>query len=183
MIELALRTARLHLRPWSFRDVSDVVAFADDAEWGRHLPVPHPYCVVDAERFVATQMLLDKAHHLSWAIEFEGRAVGAINLRFHFEQKIGEMGFSIARPLWGRGMTTEAARAVIDHAFRNCADLTRIRASAALLNVASQRVLEKAGLKREGLLRGNRFVRGQPVDDVWFGVLRSEWSGNVDSAP
>lgn len=85
------------------------------------------------------------------------------------------MGYSIARAFWGRDLATEAARAVVDAAFEMCATLIRVRAMADARNLASIRVLAKAGLKREGILRSNRFVHGQPVDEVWCGILRSEW--------
>jgi RimJ/RimL family protein N-acetyltransferase len=44
-----------------------------------------------------------------------------------------------------------------------------------LRNVASQRVLEKVGMSKEGVLRQNRIVRGEFADEVWFGLLRHEW--------
>lgn len=149
-------------------------AYADDKEWSRYLPVPHPYLDADARKFIAAQVLQNQQDHPSWAIEHGGRVLGGINLRLMENFQIGEIGYSIARAFWGRGLTTEAAGAVVRAAFDACPQLVRVRAMADARNVASTRVLEKIGMKREGVLRSNRFVRGERVDEVWFGVLRAE---------
>jgi RimJ/RimL family protein N-acetyltransferase len=175
MLADVIRTERLVLRPWTFEDLPHVLAYASDEEWGRFLPVPHPYGEADARKFIATQVLHDRREHLSWAVELQERAIGGLDLQLLADQQIGELGYAIARPFWGRGLATEAGRAVIDAAFRGCPTLTRMRASADARNVASTRVLEKLGMKREGLLRANNLLHGEPVDEIWCGLLRSEW--------
>lgn len=85
--------------------------------------------------------------------------------------------YSIARSHWNRGYLSEAANAVVAAAFTTHADLNRIRAMADVQNGASQRVMEKIGMKKEGVLRQNRVERGEAVDEAWFEILRSEWSG------
>ena len=85
------------------------------------------------------------------------------------------MGYSIARPLWGQGLTTEAATAVIAHGFDKLG-LARIQAAADIRNEGSWRVMEKVGMKREGVMRSNRLVRDTRVDDVFYAILRDEWS-------
>jgi ribosomal-protein-alanine N-acetyltransferase len=170
-----IKTERLVLQPWSFEDVPDVLSYAADEEWGRYLPVPRPYGDVDARRFVAAQVLLDREQHASWSMRHDGHGVGGINIRFSSEFRIGEIGYSVARALWGRGLATEAASAVITHAFEAYPQLLRARAMADSRNVRSHRVLEKIGMVREGLLRQNRLVRDELLDEVWYGVLRSEW--------
>jgi len=101
--------------------------------------------------------------------------IGGINIRFDFAHRVGELGYSIARTYWGRGLATEAARAAMDAAFAAYADLNRMRAVADARNVASLRVMEKLGMVREGVLRQNRLVRGEFMNEVWYGVLRTEW--------
>jgi ribosomal-protein-alanine N-acetyltransferase len=90
--------------------------------------------------------------------------------------RVGELGYSIARTYWGRGLATEAARAAVDAAFSGYVDLNRMRAMADARNVASLRVMEKLGMVREGVLRQNRLVRGEFINEVWCGVLRTEWA-------
>lgn len=176
MLPDRIETERLLLRPWVFEDVSDVLRYAQDDEWARYLPIPQPYGEEDARKFVATQVLLDRGEHPSWAIEYQGAVLGGINLRLFAARRVGELGYSISRSHWNRGFASEAARAVVNSAFLNCPDVLRLRAMADARNRASIRVLEKIPMRREGVLRSNRFVRDQPVDEVWFGILRQEWA-------
>lgn len=173
-----IETTRLRLRPFRLQDADAVLAYATDPEWARFLPVPVPYTAADAERFLAGQVLLDRQRHPSWAIEYAGAVRGGINIRFDFDNRVGELGYSMAHGYWGKGLTTEAARAVLDLAFSTYAMLNRVRAMADPRNIGSLRVMEKLGMIREGLLRQNRVVRGQLVDEVWCGILRKEWEAN-----
>ncbi len=170
-----LETKRLVLRPYRFEDVEDVLAYATDKEWSKFLPVPRPYSRMDAIQFLARMTLLDRVVHPSWAIAVDQQVVGGINIRFDFQNRLGEIGWSIARPLWGRGLTTEAATALIEAAFDVHPHLNRIRAMADARNQASHRVMEKLGMRGEGTLRQNRITHDELVDEVWFGVLRAEW--------
>jgi RimJ/RimL family protein N-acetyltransferase len=173
-----IETARLRLRPFRLRDVDEVLGYATDPEWARYLPVPQPYTPVEAEKFIAAQVLRDRAVHPAWAIEHARAVMGGMNLRFHFDHHVGEMGYSIARSDWGRGLATAAARAVMAAAFTAYASLTRIRAMADARNLGSLRVMEKLGMVREGGLRQNRLVRGEYIDAVWCGVLRPDWDAH-----
>lgn len=173
-----IETARLRLRPWELADVDDVFSYARDEEWARYLRLlPAPYQRRHAEEFVARQVLLDRAEHPSWAIVLEGSVVGGINLRLNRAHHLGEIGYSMARAHWNRGYMTEAVGAVISTAFSTDADLNRIRAMADVRNEASQRVMEKVGMTKEGVLRQNRVERGEAMDEAWYGILRAEWEG------
>ena len=70
---------------------------------------------------------------------------------------------------------TEATRAVIDYGFASLG-LVRIFGYAVSANAASLRVMEKLGMQREALMRRHRLIRGEYVDDVFYGILREEWS-------
>jgi ribosomal-protein-alanine N-acetyltransferase len=175
MLPDRIETERLCLRPVALEDVGDILAYATNVEWARYLPVPQPYTRSDAEEFVASQILLDREQTPSWGIVLDGVVIGGINLRMDFENHACELGYGVAREHWGQGFATEAARAVIDVAFQSLPDLNKVRAMADLRNVASQRVMEKVGMTREGVLRQNRLFRGEYVDEVWCGLLRSEW--------
>lgn len=167
-------TPRLHLRPYRWQDLDDVMAYATDEAWARFLPVPWPYTRRDGEQFLASQVLLDPEREARWAITLDAVVVGGINLRRAPEHRLAELGYALARGVWGQGLATEAARAVIHAAFEADPELNRIRAIADARNPASLRVLEKAGMTREGILRQNRMFRGELMDEVWYGVLRGE---------
>lgn len=172
-----IETPRLLLRRWRLGDVDDVFAYAQDPEWSRYLRLlPVPYTREDAERFIARQLLLDRVTHAAWAVQYDGHVVGGINVRFNFDHALGELGYAIARVHWNIGICTEAARAVINAAFLTHTDLNRIHARADQRNAASQRVMEKLGMLKEGVLRLSRVERGEAFDEAWFGILRSEWN-------
>jgi len=171
-----IETERLRLRPFELGDVSDVLSYAQDPEWARYLrALPRPYERGDAERFIARQLLLDRATHPTWAIEYEGTVIGGINFRLNVEHRSAELGYSVARSLWNRGLCTEAARAVIDHAFSTHEGLNRVHARADDQNKASQRVMEKVGMVKEGVLRLNRVEGGEAFDEACYSILRAEW--------
>jgi RimJ/RimL family protein N-acetyltransferase len=179
-----IETYRLKLRPWELTDVEDVLSYAQDPEWARFLRIlPRPYTRGDAEKFVARQRLLDWPEHPAWAITLGGAVIGGINLRFSFENRLAEMGYSVARPLWNQGLTTEAAAAVLDAAFSTHADLNRVHARADTRNGASQRVMEKVGMLKEGVLRQSRVEREEVYDEAWWGILRDEWTARRASRP
>jgi RimJ/RimL family protein N-acetyltransferase len=175
MLPKVIRTARLRLRPWSFGDTEDVFLYAQDAEWSRYLRIAQPYSLDDARKFITTQVSLNRQEHPSWAIEHEARVMGGINLRLLSDLRIGVLGYSIARAVWGRGLATEAARAIVDVAFEGCPKLARVRALVDARNLASLRVLEKIAMRREGVRRLNRLGNDGLVDEVWCEVSRSEW--------
>jgi len=171
-----IRTRRLLLRPFGLEDVDDVFAYAQDPEWSRFLrTLPRPYRIDDAKRFVARQLLLDREQHPAWAVVLGETVIGGINLRVQLEHGRAELGYAIARAHWNKGFCSEAARAVIDAAFATHDGLNRVFARADADNRASQRVMEKVGMTREGVLRMNRIERGEAVDEAWFSILRREW--------
>lgn len=174
-----IETERLKLRLFSIEDVEDVFSYASDPQWARFLPVPQPYTKADAEEFVAGQVSGDRKTDAVWAIEHAGSVIGGVGIRFDFENRVGEMGYSLARRFWGRGLTTEAVGAVIDAAFSAYPELNRIQASADQRNVGSLRVMEKLGMVREGVLRQDKFPRGEFSNTVWCGLLRSEWEAET----
>lgn len=172
-----IETARLRLRPWGLGDVDDVLAYARDPEWSRFLhALPQPYDRRHAEQFIARQLLLDRVTQPAWAVQSQESVIGGINVRFDFENALCEIGYSIARTHWNEGFCTEAARAVIDAAFSTHPELNRVHARADARNTASQRVMAKVGMRKEGVFRKRRVERGEAIDEAWFAVLRSEWS-------
>jgi ribosomal-protein-alanine N-acetyltransferase len=86
----------------------------------------------------------------------------------------GEAWYLLRPDLWGQGMATEAARALVDYGFWDLR-LHRIWASCLPDNPASARVLEKTGFRREGYLRKNLRVHGVWRDSYLYGLLAEEW--------
>jgi RimJ/RimL family protein N-acetyltransferase len=102
--------------------------------------------------------------------------MGAISIGLTKAHQRGELGYWLGVPFWNQGYTTEAARCVTAFGFAELG-LHRVQATCLPRNVASSRVMEKAGLRYEGLLRGY-FRKGETFEDVaMYAVLRSEFEG------
>ncbi|MBM3933165.1 MAG: GNAT family N-acetyltransferase [SAR202 cluster bacterium] len=171
---ISLHTNRLVLRPHRLTDIDDAFAYASDPEFSRYLALPRPYTRRHAEQFLAICVLTDWSVHPQWAIEYEGHAIGGINIRLERGNNIAGLGYGIGSSHWGKGIATEAARAVVDWGFTELG-VEKIHARCGVENAGSWRVMEKIGMKREGLLRKHYVYHGERRDDYLYGILREEW--------
>ena len=171
---ITIRTRRLLLRPFALTDAEDVLAYANDAEWSRFLPIPFPYDLDDARDFVDGNTNSKWENNTVFAIDFEGKVIGAIDVRFDWPNEQAMLGFSIARRHWNQGLMTEAAGAVVDWGFEEFG-LAKVYSFADVENVGSWRVMEKIGMTREGTLRSHGVNRGVRQDFHYYGILRDEW--------
>ena len=85
-----------------------------------------------------------------------------------------EIGYSLVPSERGKGFCSEAVKIMVDYLFLS-KDIMRIQAQTDQRNAASQKVLEKAGFKKEGTLRKNFFMRGELRDCYIYSILREEW--------
>jgi RimJ/RimL family protein N-acetyltransferase len=84
-----------------------------------------------------------------------------------------EIGWLVQREHWGQGIATEAARAVLDFAFR-ILNAHRVVAFCHAQNAASERIMLKLGMKREGLLRQTRLLNNEWCDELVYAILESD---------
>jgi [ribosomal protein S5]-alanine N-acetyltransferase len=170
-----LRTDRLLLRPFELSDAPDVQRLAGAREIALNTElVPHPYPDGAAEEWISThQQAFDERSAVGFAItSLETRElIGAIGLVLTMAHDRGEIGYWIGVPFWGRGIATEAARAVIQYGF-NTMGLHRIEALHFTRNPDSGRVLQKLGMQYEGRRRHwmKKWDEYQDVD--LYAVLR-----------
>jgi RimJ/RimL family protein N-acetyltransferase len=85
-----------------------------------------------------------------------------------------EIGFALAPSERRKGCGAEAVQLMLDHLFI-AKDIFRIQVSTDTSNIASQRVLEKAGFSKEGIMRKSWYTRGEYGDHYLYSVLREEW--------
>ena len=173
---MELKTERLLLRPFKLEDVDDVFEYASDPEWARYLlrRLPQLYTRRDAEEFVAGRFVSVWRVNPTFAIVLGSKVIGGLHLDIQENKEIAALGYGLSRTHWGKGIVPEAAKAVIDWAFEEYG-LAKVYATADLRNTQSQRVMEKVGMTREGVLRSHRKGRGERVDEVYYGILRKEW--------
>lgn len=164
------------LRSWRVDDAEAVTAQANDRRIARNMrdAFPHPYSLEDARRFLAVAVARVPQ---SWlAIEVGGEVAGGIGYVTHTDvERVGaEVGYWLGVAFWGRGIATDALRALSRHAFDTHAELCRLYAIPFAWNPASARVLEKAGYRREGTLRRSAIKEGQVLDQWLYALLRDE---------
>ncbi|KAK7253154.1 hypothetical protein RIF29_37632 [Crotalaria pallida] len=113
------------------------------------------------------------------AICLKDQAIGCISLTSYSEHdksrdKCVELGYVLGSKYWGKGIVTEAVKQAVKAAFTEFPHLERVEALVDVENVGSQRVLEKAGFQREGVLRKYLFIKGKNRDMVMFSVLLTD---------
>ncbi|WP_134768744.1 GNAT family protein [Nocardioides sp. 1609] len=184
-----LQTARLRLRPFADADADALFALHSDAHVLRYWDAPPWTDRTRAERFIAAcRQLADDGTGARLVLErtADGAFLGWCGLtRWNPEHRSASLGYCLDAPAWGHGYATEAARAVLAWAFATV-DLNRVQAETDTRNLASARVLEKVGFRREGTLREDCVVDGDVSDSWVFGLLRREWRPlprDPDAAP
>ncbi len=167
-----LQTPSLTLRRPRLSDAECIFEeYANDSDVTRYL-LWHPHEEVgDTEAFLKLCLARWRAGtECTWVMNLPGedRAVGMLSCRIDGHKV--DLGYVLAKRLWGNGLMSEAARAVVEWALSRPA-IFRVSAVCDVENLASGRVLEKAGMIREGLLRRwliHPNVSGEPRDCYLF---------------
>ena len=167
-----LATARLVLRAPRRSDVKVIAALANDRRIAANSArIPHPYGVDDAEQFIAS--VNKREGEACFVITLDGAPIGVCSVDLREDGP--EVGYWLGVPYWGHGLATEAARALIDHAFGDLEHDTLI-SGVRVNNPASRRVLEKCGFQWTGvrLSRIRAINSAAPIDR--FRLDRGLWA-------
>ena len=143
-----LETDRLNLSSFNQMDKSKIVSLANNYEIAKNLGrMPYPYQKDDAEFFLTNVVTTE----VTWKISLKetGEMIGTIGLKPVINNMVSELGFWYGQEFWGYGYATEAAKAVIEHAFHDL-NLTKIIAGHFVANPASGKVLKKLGFLQIG---------------------------------
>ncbi len=173
-----LETARLCLRELRLEDAEDVFAYASDPLVSRYTAW-EAHTSLDASRaFIHGVVHHHQRNHIfTWGLVFKdnGRLIGTCGLaETHRRDLRAELGYVLARPYWGHGLMTEATRTIIHFGFARL-HFNRIEARCLMANAASARVMAKAGLSFEGVLRQHMFCKGAFQDMKLYAILREDW--------
>lgn len=168
-----IETARLTLRPWTEADAPALFRWARDPEIGPRAGWEPHRSVAESAQVIRDVLAVPE----SYAIEVRGSGdgpVGAIALKFGSASELAqgsreaELGYWLARPLWGRGYMPEAGRALLDRAFCDLR-LQVVWAGHYEGNAQSRRVMEKLGLIEVGVRES-----GGRLEHV-LRITREEW--------
>lgn len=177
-IEKVLETKRLTLRLFHEADVPEVVRLCNNDNLYRStLNLPYPYSTEHALTWMKhhhTHFNNDKAYELAITDKKTGKLYGAIALSNHQAFNNGELAYWIGEAYWGNGYATEAAKAMLQFAFIE-KKYNKVFARYFHANHASGRVIEKIGMKKEGVLKQHIRKDGEYIDLIYYGVLKEEW--------
>lgn len=184
-----LRLTKSVVRPWCNLDHKSLVQAANNLNVSRNLRnrFPSPYTQADAEWWI-THAASEPFPKRSLAIvnPLTNEVIGGIGLELGTDVacRTAELGYWLSEEYWGKGITSEAARAFVEYGFREVKvrdkdgkemDLWRIFAACYAHNKGSAAVLEKAGLSFEGVVKGNVWKDGKVIDSLNFYMTRDEW--------
>src|SRR5437764_5813136 len=169
-----IETARLVLRAPTLDDAKTLAALVNDRRIAEITTrIPHPNTLADTEGFLAS-VNRDDGETVFLITARDATLLGACGIARRPGQP-PELGYWLGVPYWGNGYATEAARAVIDHAFSDLG-YDALVAGARVSNPASRRVLEKCGFQWTGvgLYRIRALKSSAPIDR--FRLQRSIWA-------
>ena len=173
----SLETERLILRPLRMSDARDMYAYARDPEVSRHVLWSAHTSIFETRAFLRSAIRqYRRGEPGSFAIEHkaDGRMIGTVGYMWvSGEYRSAEVGYSLSREYWNRGIMTEALRAVVAFGFDKM-NLNRIEAQHETDNPASGRVMAHVGMRYEGTLRQRLKNKGRFVDVAVYAILRAD---------
>ncbi|KAK7280084.1 hypothetical protein RJT34_25146 [Clitoria ternatea] len=167
---------QISLRPINPSDLNDLMLWTTDEKVAKYCTWEPYTSKEDGINFI--QNIASKSLWFR-AICLQNRAIGCIDLfscsgKETGREKSVELGYALGSRYWGRGIATQVVKQVVEVAFSEFTHLERVEALVDVENVASQRVLEKAGFQREGVLRKYLLMKGKARDMVMYSVLSND---------
>jgi RimJ/RimL family protein N-acetyltransferase len=179
MVSVYLETPRLTLRRMTEADTDAMVALDSDPEVMRHLTGGVPTPRADIENWVMPIILGHYATYAHYGVfaaiaRESGEFLGWFHFRPPYEEGLPgiEIGYRLKQSAWGRGLATEGTRAIIQKAFEELGE-SRVIAKTLKANTASQRVMEKAGMRFVREFIETRIDPPQPA--VWYALDRADY--------
>ena len=172
MTSLELDLGYAMLRELSLADAPSLAQHANDRlVWVQLRDMfPHPYREEDAIEFIERIQMQNQP--TAFALAVDGQVVGVIGLAVQTDinRLSAEIGYWVGTAHWGKGIATAAVRALTSWSMDQLG-FVRLFATPFVHNIASCRVLEKAGYLREGLMRRSAIKDGQVLDQVLYAYI------------
>jgi RimJ/RimL family protein N-acetyltransferase len=163
------------LREWQPSDATSLAENANNIHIWNNLrdAFPHPYTEEDGKQFITRARNMPIPATLL-AIAVDGKAVGSIGITLHtdVERISAELGYFIGEDYWNQGIITGAVKQMVSYAFENF-PLRKIYATPFDFNIASQKVLQKAGFEREAILKQAAIKNGKVIDLHYYSIINN----------
>jgi len=171
-------SSQISLRPFKLSDVDDFLKWAGDDRVTRYL---RWNTITSREEALTFLEKVAIPHPWRRSICLDDRSVGYISIRRESgdDQCRAHIGYALAMDYWGQGIVTIALKMAVSRVFKEFPDLVRIEALVEVENKGSQRVLEKVGFLREGLLRQYGFCKGEIRDMFIYSFLVTDMNDNA----
>ena len=158
------------IRPWLLDDAAALAAILNNKTIQNNLRDEQ-----DARDYLLSTLQSDPNSTFAFAITVDGAVAGSIGLfrQENIHCRTAELGYYVAEPLWGQGVGSAAVTQACRYVFATT-DILRIFAEPFAYNLASCRLLEKAGFQLEGVLRQNAVKHGQVLDMKLYSLLKED---------
>lgn len=168
---MAIELSRITVRPFKPSDADDVLLWAGDDRVTHNTRLETCASREEALAFITDECVSP----LRRSICLDDRSIGIFwVLPWPDGRYKADLGYALGVNYWGKGIATTAVKIVLSQVFHDFPDLHRLQAFTAVENKASQRVLQKVGFQREGMLRGFFYYRGNFVDLCVFSLLSTD---------
>ena len=161
------------LRPWTMEDLESLVKYANNFEIAKNMTdqFPHPYTIGKGKTFI--ENVISTKPTQIFAIDINQEAIGAIGIhpQSDIQRRNAELGYWLAKPYWGKGIMTEAISRMIEYSFKTW-EINRIFARPFGNNIASQKVLEKAGFKLEARFEKTFYKNNEFIDELIYAIRK-----------
>lgn len=163
------------IRKWELSDAADLAMALSNQKIQNNLRdgLPYPYTEQDGTEYISAMLSADENETFAFAVTADNKVVGSIGIfrQGNIHRQTAELGYYIAEEYWGKGIMTEAVNQICGYVFAN-SDIIRIYAEPFSYNIASCRVLEKAGFQYEGTLRSNAVKNGKVLDMRMYSKIK-----------
>ncbi|HMD90150.1 MAG TPA: GNAT family protein [Anaerolineaceae bacterium] len=177
---LPFETVRLNLRPFQDDDLEPFMAYRSDPLVAQYQGWEAPYPREKAVAFVEEMKNKQPGRQDDWyqiivTLKPDWQVIGDVAFHILAEDiQQAEIAFTLARSFWGYGYASEAASRLLDYLFGEL-HLHRVRAICDAENLASARVLERLGMRREGAFIENVWFKGKWGSEFLYAILAREW--------
>jgi [ribosomal protein S5]-alanine N-acetyltransferase len=171
---MKLKTERLIIRSLEPKDAKELSILGNNPKIAQNLTdaFPNPYTLQHAKQWIKKN---NDPKSTNYVLTLDNKVIGGIGLSIkNGERKhVAEVGYWIGEAYWGKGIATEALKAITEYTFKTF-KVERIEAKVYTWNPTSGHILEKVGYKCEGLIRSGSLKGGKPVDEYLYSILRKE---------
>lgn len=170
---MEINLAKISVRPFKLTDVNDFIIWAGDEEVTKNLRWK---TVTSKEEALAYIKDVCIPHPWRRSICIDDRSIGMVTVypESGNDRCRAHLGYAVSKEYWNKGIASRALKLSINQVIKDYPEVVRLEALVSVENKASQRVLEKCGFLKEGLLRKYSYVKGELKDLLMYSILSTE---------